>query len=106
VVKNIKCKLSDGKLEHLSTTSNNNISDFIPASYIFLCENISFRAKKRHLRKDLLYFFSVKKSAVECHRLLVEAYGEAALHETTCRDFRRFKSGDFDVKDKERTGRP
>jgi len=46
VIKNVKCKLSDGKLGHLSTTPNNNINDFIPASYIFLCENISFRAKK------------------------------------------------------------
>jgi len=38
--------------------------------------------------------------------LLVEAYGEAALSETTGRDwFRRFKSGDFDVEDKERVGK-
>jgi len=66
-----------------------------------------FEPKKRHLREVLLYFFSMKKSAVASHRLLVEAYGEAALSETTCRDwFRRFKSGDFDVEDKERAGRP
>jgi len=64
-----------------------------------------FEPHKRHLQKVLLYFFSVKKSVVESHRLLVEAYGEAALSETMCRDrFRRFKSGDFDVEDKERTG--
>jgi len=66
-----------------------------------------FEPTKRHLRKVLLYFFSIKKSAVELHRLLVEIYGEAALSEITCRDwFRRFKSGDFDVKDKEHAGRP
>jgi len=66
-----------------------------------------FEPKKRHLREVLLYFFNVKKSAVESHRLLVEAYGEAALSETMCHDwFRRFKSGDFDVEDKEHDGRP
>jgi len=43
----------------------------------------------------------MKKSAVESHRLLVEAYGEAVLTETTYRDwFQCFKSGDFDVENK------
>jgi len=100
--------MSDGKLGHLSTAPNNNISDFIPASYIFFCvKMLVFEPKKHHLREVLLYFFDMKKSAVASHRLLVEAYGEAALSETTCRDwFRRFKSGDFDMEDKERTGRP
>jgi len=76
VVKYVRRKLSDGKLGHLSTTPNNNISiDFIPASYIFLCMKMSaYESKKRHLRKVLLYHFSVKKSAVESHRLLVETY--------------------------------
>jgi len=47
----------------------------------------------------------MKKSAVESHQLLVEAYGEAIISETMCCDwFRRFKSGDFE--DKERAGRP
>jgi len=45
-----------------------------------------FEAKKRHLREVLLYFFNVKKSAVESHQLFIEAYGEAALNETTCYD--------------------
>jgi len=65
-----------------------------------------FKPKKHHLREVLLYFFSVKKSAAESHRLLVEAYGEAALPERTSHYwFRRFKSGDFDVEDKERARR-
>jgi len=60
-------------------------------------------SKKRHLREILLYFFNVKKSAVESYRLLVKT----ALSETTCRDyFRHFKSGDSDMKDKERVGKP
>jgi len=66
-----------------------------------------FYTKKHHLREVLLYFFNVKKSAVESHRLLVEAYSETAPDETTCHDwFRRFKGGDFDVEDKECAGRP
>ena len=39
--------------------------------------------------------------------MLVEAYNDNALSETACRDwFRKFKSGDFDVEDKERLGQP
>lgn len=65
----------------------------------------SFEPKKHHMREVLLYFFNIKKSAAESHRLLVEAYGECALSKTTCEDWlRRFKSGDFDVNDKERPG--
>jgi len=106
MVKNVKRKLLNGKLGHLLTTLNNNISDFIRASHIFLCEHVSFRAKKHHFREVLFYFFSVKNYAVESHRLLVEAYGEAVLSETMCPDwFRCFRSGDFNVKDKERAGR-
>ena len=37
--------------------------------------------------------------------MLVEVYG--ALSDKTCREwFQRFKSGDFDVEDKEHSGRP
>jgi len=64
-----------------------------------------FRAKKPSFAGS--YFFSVKKSIVESYQSFVETYNEATLSETTCRDwFRRFKSGDFDVEDKECAGRP
>jgi len=70
-----------------------------------VCENISSRAEKASFAGSPA--FSVKKSAIESHRLLVEGYSEAALSKTTCRDwFRRFKNGDFDMKGKERAGRP
>jgi len=66
-----------------------------------------FEPNKRHLRELLIYFFNLKKSAAEAHRLLVEAYNEAALSERTCREwFQKFKNGDFDVEDKDRSGRP
>ena len=64
----------------------------------------SFEPNKRHLRELLIYFFNLKKSAAETHRLLVEAYGDAALSERSCREW--FKNGEFDVEDKERSGKP
>ena len=54
----------------------------------------SFKPNKHHLRELLIYFFNLKKSAAETHRLLVEAYGEAALSERSCREwFQKFKNG-------------
>ena len=54
-----------------------------------------------------MFFFHSKKTASEAHRELQKVYGDAALSETTCRDwFRRFKDGDFDVDDRPREGRP
>jgi len=44
----------------------------------------SFEPNKYHLRELLIYFFNLKKSAAEAHRLLAEAYGEAALSERSC----------------------
>ena len=67
----------------------------------------SFEPNKRHLRELFIYFFNLKKSAVEAHRLLVETYGEATLSERHFREwFQKFKNGEFDIEDKERSGRP
>ena len=39
--------------------------------------------------------------------MLVERYGEAALSERSCLEwFQKFKNGEFDIEDKERSGRP
>ncbi|GBP41573.1 Mariner Mos1 transposase [Eumeta japonica] len=47
------------------------------------------------------------KTAAESHRILLEVYDEHALAEQTCRKwFARFKSGDFELDDKERPGQP
>ncbi|EFN79069.1 hypothetical protein EAI_15036, partial [Harpegnathos saltator] len=62
----------------------------------------NFVPNKRHLRELLIYFFNLKKSAAEAHRLLVEAYGETVLSETSCREW--FQNSDFDLSGKERTG--
>ena len=46
------------------------------------------------------------KSSFEAHRLLVETYGEAALSERSCRElFQKFENTEFDIEDKERSGR-
>ena len=44
--------------------------------YFFLYENVEFEPNKHHLQELLIYFFNLKKSAAEAHRLLVEAYGD------------------------------
>ena len=67
----------------------------------------SFEPNKCHLREILIYFFKLKKYAAEAHLLLVETCGEAALSERSCREwFQKFKNGEFDIEDKERSGRP
>ena len=59
------------------------------------------------MREALLFCFNLKKPAAESHRMLVEAYGDNALSETTCRDwFRRFNDDNFDLSDKKRENRP
>ena len=68
---------------------------------------MTFEPNKRHLREVLIFCFKWKKIAAEAHRMLVEVYGDSAPSDKTCREwFRRFKSGDFDVEDKERSRRP
>ena len=52
----------------------------------------SFKPNKRHLRELLIYFFDLKKSAAEAHRLLVEAYDDAALSERSCEWFKSLKT--------------
>ncbi|GFU69351.1 uncharacterized protein TNCV_3210151 [Trichonephila clavipes] len=54
----------------------------------------------RHLREVSIFYFNMKKSAAEAHRMLSNTYGEASISERRCRErFQRFKNGDFDVED-------
>jgi len=58
------------------------------------------------LRTALIFCYHLKKTAVESHRMLVEAYGEHALDKSQCFEwFKKFKSDDFDVRNEER-GKP
>ena len=73
-----------------------------------LCAKMSsFEPNKRHLWELLIYFFNLKKSAADAHRLLSKTYSEAALSERSCREwFQKFKNGKFDIEDNERSVRP
>ncbi|UYV70751.1 SETMAR [Cordylochernes scorpioides] len=62
---------------------------------------------EKRVGRPILHRNPEKKSATDGHRLLCEAYGKHALSIKSCEYwFRRFKSGDFDTRDKERGGRP
>jgi len=59
---------------------------------------------KLFFRYVLLHYFDLKKTAAETHRLLSEMYGDETPSERTCRVwFERFRSGDFNVRGKERS---
>ena len=61
--------------------------------------------KKLILHK--LHYFDLKKTAKTAHKLLLEAYGNCTLSERTCQKwFQQFKSDDYDVNDKQRSGQP
>ena len=55
------------------------------------------------LRTALIFCYHLKKTAAKSHRMLVEAYGEHALGKSLCFEwFKKFRSGNFDVRDEER----
>lgn len=64
----------------------------------------SVESNIRHLWKLFIYVFNVKKSVAEAHLLLVEAYGDATLSKKICSElFYKFKNGEFNNEDKERS---
>ena len=65
------------------------MSNFVPGNYDF--------------RTALIFCYHLKKTAAESHRIPVEAYGEHALGQSQCFEwFKKFKSGNFDVRNEER----
>ncbi|KAG5315316.1 MOS1T transposase, partial [Pseudoatta argentina] len=77
------------------------------SNFLLVLKMSIFVPNKVYLRGILLHYFIQKKSAAEAHRILVQAYGDNALSDTTCRDwFRRFKNNYFELEDKERSGAP
>jgi len=59
---------------------------------------------KQYLREVLIFCFNWKKSAAEAHRMLVKVYGDTVPTNKSCREWFRFKDGDFNVEDKPRSG--
>jgi len=70
----------------LSIGINNQYVTFFEsdAKDFYRIKNVEFRTKKEHLREKLFFYFNLKKSAAESHRLLVKAYG--MLYKTTCKN--------------------
>ncbi|EFN75091.1 Histone-lysine N-methyltransferase SETMAR, partial [Harpegnathos saltator] len=55
----------------------------------------------------LLYYFRKGKNASQAHKKLCAVYGNEALKERQCQNwFARFRSGDFSLKNAQRSGRP
>ena len=66
----------------------------------------NFVANSHYWREVLLHYFISKKTAAGSHRILVKVYGKHDLSETKCNYwFRGFKSGNFDLSNKDR-GKP
>lgn len=74
--------------------------------FLFIVLKMSeYIPKKSHMRHVFAFYFNLKKSANEIHRLLVETYGEYAVSERKCRQwFRRYTKRIYVVKEKNRPG--
>lgn len=60
-----------------------------------------------HFRHILLYYFRKGKNASQAHKKLCAVYGNEALKERQCQNwFAKFRSGDFSLKNVQRSGRP
>jgi len=61
---------------------------FCDNDIVFYYEKKSeFQPNKHHLREALFFCFNLKKTAAESHRMLIEAYRELAISETTCKEW-------------------
>ncbi|XP_015189848.1 PREDICTED: histone-lysine N-methyltransferase SETMAR-like [Polistes dominula] len=60
-----------------------------------------------HFRHILLYYFRKRKNATQAHKKLCAVYGNEDLKKRQCQNrFASFRSGDFSLKNIQRSGRP
>ncbi|XP_018337512.1 PREDICTED: histone-lysine N-methyltransferase SETMAR-like [Trachymyrmex septentrionalis] len=60
-----------------------------------------------HFRNILLFYFRKGKNARQACEKLRKVYGVDALKERQCQNwFKKFRAGDFNLKDAPRSGRP
>ena len=60
-----------------------------------------------HFRHILFFYFHKGKIVAQAHRKFCDFHGDECLSERQCQNwFARFRSGNFDVKDESRPGRP
>ena len=64
-------------------------------------------SEKLHFRHILLFYYRKGKNAVQARKKLSDVYGEDVLTVRQCQNwFAKFRSGNFDVEDTPRSGRP
>lgn len=90
------------------TFPTKNFNKFCVTTYRDTALNMSsFVPENRDLRASLIFCFLLKKTATESHQMLVKAFGEHALGKAQCYNwFKKFKSGDFDLRNEERGHAP
>ena len=65
------------------------------------------KERDAHFRHILLYYFRKGKKASQAHKKLYAVYKNEALKERQCQNwFAKFRSGDFSLKNAQRSGRP
>ena len=63
--------------------------------------------KNEHFRHILFFYFCKEKNAAQAAKKLHDVYDEEALKDRQCRNwFDELRSGDFSLKDEQRSGQP
>ncbi|XP_035724083.1 histone-lysine N-methyltransferase SETMAR-like [Vespa mandarinia] len=64
-------------------------------------------SSKQHFHHILFFYYRKGKNAVQVRKKLTDVYGKDVLTVRQCHDcFAKFRSGNFDVEDAPRSGRP